>query len=110
MKTLARKVNKKLSPHFYGPFDVLEKVGPVAYRLDLPASAKIHPIFHVSQLNQFRGQQYKGQPLLEQLTTMLEMVVKPADVLNSRTILVGGRHADEILVRWEGHLGTCCCD
>ncbi|EXB99396.1 hypothetical protein L484_016372 [Morus notabilis] len=102
MKSIARKVNEKLSPRFYRPFAVRERIGQVAYCLDLPASAKIHPVFHVSQLKQFGGQQYKGQPLPKQLTTEMELVVNPAAVLDSRTILVRGRHVDEVLIHWEG--------
>jgi hypothetical protein len=44
-------VKGKLSPHYIGPFPILEKCGNVAYKSELPPSlAGVHDIFHVSQL------------------------------------------------------------
>jgi hypothetical protein len=41
----------KLAPHFVGPYPVISRVGPAAYRLELPESmSDIHNVFHVSQL------------------------------------------------------------
>ena len=41
----------KLSPRFIGPFQILERVGTVAYRLDLqPSMSGVHEVFHVSML------------------------------------------------------------
>ena len=45
----------KLSPRFIGPYEVIEKVGPLAYRLTLPPKLeKIHSVFHVSMLRRYR--------------------------------------------------------
>lgn len=41
--------NQKLSPKFYGPFEILDKIGSVAYRLNLPSGSQINPVFDVSQ-------------------------------------------------------------
>ena len=46
----------KPSPRFIGPYDILERVGLVAYHLALPLElAKLHDVFHVSMLRRYRS-------------------------------------------------------
>ena len=53
----------KLVPQFVGPFEILERIGPVAYRLALPPSmSRIHDVFHISVL---RGYIYDESHIID---------------------------------------------
>jgi hypothetical protein len=43
----------KLAPRYCGPFEILEKIGPVAHILVLPPTIRAHNVFHVSLLNKY---------------------------------------------------------
>ena len=46
--------HEKLSPRFIGPFEILERMGTVAYRLTLsPSMSGVHEVFHVSMLREY---------------------------------------------------------
>lgn len=53
--SLASSANKKLSARFFGPFKILQRIGNVAYKLELPDTVKFHALFHVSFLKRFHG-------------------------------------------------------
>ena len=47
---------KKLSPYFLGPFQILKRVGSVAYQMALPPNlSNLHDVFHVSQLRKYHS-------------------------------------------------------
>nr|GEU49340.1 putative mitochondrial protein [Tanacetum cinerariifolium] len=83
-RSLSKRLNEKLAPCYFGPFEVLEKIETVAYRLKLPNTASIHPVFHVSQLKKVVGDQVVETDFPKELTEDMEMRVQPQEVLGVR--------------------------
>ena len=54
-----KNIPTKLQQKFVGPFEVIEKIGPQAYHLDLPDTWKIHNIFHISLLKRWKTFVYR---------------------------------------------------
>ena len=55
LRFLAKKLNEKLSTRYFGPYKVVQRVGLVAYKIELSSSTSIHPVFHVLQLKRALG-------------------------------------------------------
>ena len=93
----------KLAPKFYGPYQILQRIGAVAYKLDLPTDARIHPVFHVSCLKMKLGQSILPLPQLPPMDAGGQLIPEPAQVLHSRNINTR-RHkgGTEVLVQWTG--------
>jgi hypothetical protein len=92
----------KLTPQFYGPFRIIRRVGKVAYELDLPPEAQIHPIFHVSQLKPRLGSASVALPKLPLVDSNGVLRPEPAEVLDRRSRQKNNRPLIELLIPWEG--------
>ncbi|GJW97678.1 putative reverse transcriptase domain-containing protein [Tanacetum coccineum] len=74
----------KLAPRFVGPFEITERIGPVAYRLDLPKALNgVHDTFYVSNLKKCLANPTLQVPLDEiKVDAKLNFVEEPAEILN----------------------------
>ncbi|XP_076888633.1 uncharacterized protein LOC143539074 [Bidens hawaiensis] len=90
--------HSKLTPKYFGPFLIVEKVGNVAYRLDLPDEALIHPVFHVSLLKEAGRPPSKIVPI----PTGARFSLLPQRVLDRKLVKRGDRAAMKVLVHWNG--------
>jgi len=94
--------NKKLSPKRYGLFPIVKKIGSVAYQLQLPASMKIHDVFHVDLLLLYKEMEAYGMPF-----------TRPPPIINSKEeyeieAILDARHKGQgcqlqYLVHWKGY-------
>lgn len=85
--SLGKHNHPKLAPRFVDPFHVIAKVGPVAYRLELPQDASIHPVFHVSMLRKVVRTNFPIFPIPPLLGPDLSIAITPAIVLGLRQSL-----------------------
>ncbi|XP_071739339.1 uncharacterized protein [Rutidosis leptorrhynchoides] len=98
-QSVVRRINQKLSPRFYGPFVIIERVGAAAYKLQLPSSSKIHPVFHVSLLKRAIG----AAPVEAELPPGMETDatnLHPEKCIDTRTIKRDGKEVTQWLIQW----------
>ena len=79
------KKDNKLSPKYYGPDKVLQKIGTTIYKLELLASSQVHPIFHVSCLKKVIGDKLLVQTILLELDEEEKTILEPEAVTKTRT-------------------------
>jgi len=97
---VAQRSNQKLAFRFFGPFTVLQRIGNVAYKLDLPPSAKIHPVVHVSQLKKHIPAATSVCPDLTTISTNPKALLVPEKFLDSKLVQRGSSAATLLLVHW----------
>ncbi|KAL0545083.1 hypothetical protein IC582_020224 [Cucumis melo] len=95
----------KLSPRFVGPFEILERIGPVAYRLALPPSlSTVHDVFHVSMLRKYvpdPSHVVDYEPL--EIDENLSYTERPVEVLAREVKTLRNKEIPLVKVLWRNH-------
>ncbi|CAM8978439.1 unnamed protein product [Rhodiola kirilowii] len=99
--TVRKQHTTKLTRRYYGPFRILQRIGKVAYRVDLPEGAKIHDIFHVSMLRKYYGPSKHYVSRWPQDFFEFHPLMRPAKVLGFRTIIKQGKPWPQYLIQWQ---------
>ncbi|KAI5344802.1 hypothetical protein L3X38_012679 [Prunus dulcis] len=95
----------KLSPRYIGPYEIIEHVGPVDYRLALPADlAQLHDVFHIFMLRKYISD--PSHVLEEQLVELEDdftYVEQPVQILDWKTQALQSREIPLVKVLWRSH-------
>jgi hypothetical protein len=96
------KIARKLFPRFIGPFTITKKINPVAYRLHLPHTLSIHPVFHVSELKPYiKGSKDRPPPIPTGIQGDYEWEVE--SIKGHEVRGRGTNSENRYLVHWKGY-------
>ena len=95
----------KLSPRFIGPYEILEKIGLVAYQLALPLElANLYDVFHVSILRKYRSYELHILPVQEvQVQQDFSYDEKPKAILAREVKQLRNKQVPLVKVLWQHH-------
>ncbi|KAK8649483.1 hypothetical protein V6N13_130212 [Hibiscus sabdariffa] len=94
----------KLSPRYIGPFNVIKKVGPVAYRLELPPDFDKNHVFHVSMLRRYRSDpSHVLEPEEVELNPDLSYEEEPVKILDHEVKRLRNKNVSFVKVLWRNH-------
>ncbi|KAJ9543867.1 hypothetical protein OSB04_023574 [Centaurea solstitialis] len=98
----------KLSPRYIGPFRILQRIGPVAYKLELPEElAGVHNVFHVSNLRKSHVDDTMIVPLKDvQVDEKLRYREEPVMVLERKVKRLRNKNIGMVKVQWRHLRGT----
>ena len=95
----------KLSSRYVGPYEIIERIGPLAYRLALPMElSSIHDVFHVSMLRRYRSDpsHIVQEPEIE-ISEKLTYVEEPVEILDRKVKQLRTKAIPIVKVRWSHH-------
>ncbi|XP_026441692.1 uncharacterized protein LOC113340850 [Papaver somniferum] len=95
--SVALHKNLKIYVKYYGPFTILQKIGLLAYKLELTTSARIHTVFHVSQLKKQIVQAHLLSPALPIVDHEGQIIMQHESISESREVV---RKVIQLLIQW----------
>ncbi|KAD4178723.1 hypothetical protein E3N88_27314 [Mikania micrantha] len=97
----------KLAPRYVGPFEILDRIGPVAYKLKLPQElGGVHDIFHVSNLKKCLSDESLIIPLDEvRLDDKLHFIEEPIEIMDREMKKLKRSRIPIVKVRWNSKRG-----
>ncbi|GJV04451.1 hypothetical protein Tco_1338020 [Tanacetum coccineum] len=97
----------KLNPRYIGPFKILERIGPVAYKLELPEElSNVHSTFYISNLKKCLSDESLVIPMKElQLDDKLNFVEEPVEIMDREVKQLKQSRIPIVKVRWNSKRG-----
>lgn len=92
----------KLSPRFYGPYRILQRVRQLAYKLDLSSKTRMHPIFHILNLKKRLGSNLTIVPTLPPISNLGDIQPELERVLVKRIKKVSNGVMIEVVIKCKG--------
>lgn len=106
-ESMKMRPSKKLGEKYIGPFEIVKMISPVAAKLNLPETMKIHPVFHISLLKKY-NRRPEGLRQDEEIPVPPIMIAdheefEVEEILDKKVTKRGRGQSIRYLIKWKGY-------
>ena len=96
----------KLNPRYIGPYEIIERIGPLAYRLKLPMElARVHNVFHVSMLRRYiKSPTHVLEEIPVEIRDDMTYIEQPVEILDHRDQVLRTKTIPLVKVLWRNQV------